>query len=119
MFTPTRITAALAATGALGLAAAPAFAHAPVKSRTPGPGKTKSNVKRVAVTFGEAVITGKISITKNGQAVTAKTSGLNRKKTVLSATYSKALAAGKYKVSWRVKADDGDTETGTWSFTAK
>jgi methionine-rich copper-binding protein CopC len=119
MFTPIRITAALAATAALGLAAAPAFAHAPVKSRTPGPGKTKSDVKRVAITFGEAVITGKISLTKNGKAVSAKKSGLNSKKTVLSASFAKKLAAGRYTVSWRVKADDGDTETGNWTFTAK
>jgi methionine-rich copper-binding protein CopC len=117
--TPTRLTVAAAATAALTLAAAPAFGHAPVKSRTPGPGTTKSHVKRVAVTFGEAVITGKISITRNGKAVSAKTSGLNGKKTVLSETFPSTLAAGKYKVSWRVKADDGDTETGHWSFTAK
>jgi methionine-rich copper-binding protein CopC len=38
---------------------------------------------------------------------------------VLSATFAKKLAAGKYKVSWRVKADDGDTQAGSWSFTAR
>jgi methionine-rich copper-binding protein CopC len=114
-----RTTGALAATTALALAAAPAFAHAPVKTRTPGPGTTASGVKKVSITFGEAVVTGKISVTKGGKAVSAKTSGLNSKKTVLSATFAKRLAAGKYNVSWRVKADDGDTETGTWSFTAK
>jgi copper resistance protein C len=115
-----RVAAVLAATGALGLAAAaPALAHAPVKARTPGPGTTKSDVKRVAVTFGEAVVAGKISVTRNGKAVAAKTSGLNHQQTVLSATFAKRLAAGRYKVSWRVRADDGDSETGSWSFTAR
>jgi copper resistance protein C len=119
MIKSTRLAVTGAAVAAVALAAAPAFAHAPVKTRTPGPGTSKSDVKRVAITFGEAVITGKISVTKNGKAVAAKTSGMNSKKTVLSATFSKKLAAGRYKVSWRVKADDGDSETGTWSFTAK
>jgi methionine-rich copper-binding protein CopC len=119
MISTSRMTGALAATTALALAAAPAFAHAPVKTRTPGPGKTASHVKKVAITFGEAVVTGKISVTKNGKAVSATTSGLNSKKTVLSATFAKQLTAGKYKVNWRVKADDGDTQTGSWSFTAK
>lgn len=120
MFTPTltRVAAALAATAALGLAAAPALAHAPVKSRTPGPGTTRHDVKRVAITFGEAVVAGKISITKDGKAVRVSRSGLNSKKTVLSASFAKQLAAGRYTVSWRVRADDGDSETGNWTFSA-
>ena len=114
----TRILAGMTAAAMLAVAAAPALAHAPVKTRTPAPGSTKSHVKRVAITFGEAVVTGKISLTKSGKAVSAKTSGLNGKKTVLSLTFSKSLKAGKYTVNWRVKADDGDTQTGHWSFTA-
>jgi methionine-rich copper-binding protein CopC len=114
-----RTPGAVAATTAIALAAAPAFAHAPVKTRTPGPGTTATSVKKVGITFGEAVVTGKISVTKGGKAISAKRSGLNSRKTVLGATFAKRLAAGRYKVSWRVKADDGDTQTGTWSFTAK
>ncbi|HET6510296.1 MAG TPA: copper resistance protein CopC [Baekduia sp.] len=121
MFKPSRPVAALAVAGALALAAtaAPAFAHAPVKSRTPAPGTTRGDVKRVAVTFGEAVLAGKIAVTKDGKAVRATSSGLNAKKTVLSASFAKKLAAGRYKVSWRVRADDGDSETGSWTFTAR
>jgi copper resistance protein C len=114
-----RTLAGLSTVAVLGLVAAPAFAHAPVKSRTPGPGTTKSNVMRVAVSFREAVLAGKISVTRNGKAVATKTMGLNAKKTVLTATFAQALPAGKYKVSWRVRADDGDSEPGTWTFTAK
>jgi methionine-rich copper-binding protein CopC len=115
-----RLGAAVVTAAVVATAAVPAFAHAPVKVRTPGPGKTASSVKKVSVTFGEAVVAGKISVRhKGGTTVTAKSSGLNAKKTVLSAKFTKSLAPGAYTANWRVKADDGDSETGHWSFTAR
>jgi CopC domain len=36
-----------------------------------------------------------------------------------AARFAQKLAAGKYTVSWRVKADDGDTEQGTFRFTVR
>lgn len=107
------------ATAVLAAGAAPAFGHAAIKTRTPTPGSTVSNVRTVSISFKEAVVTGKISLTHNGKTVTAKSSGLNTKKTAVVETFSKKLAAGTYKVSWRVKADDGHTEKGTWTFTAR
>lgn len=120
MFTAqqTRRTIAVA-TAVLAAGAVPAFGHAAVKTRTPAPGSTTSNVRAVSISFKEAVVTGKISVTRNGKTVTAKAAGLNTKKTAVVETFSNKLAAGIYKVSWRVKADDGHTETGTWTFTAR
>jgi CopC domain len=36
-----------------------------------------------------------------------------------AARFAQKLAAGKYTVSWRVKADDGDSEKGTFRFTVR
>jgi copper resistance protein C len=110
-----------AATLATGLLVAPAAAdaHAPIDSRTPAPGSKVSNVTSVNITFGEGVVTGLISMTKDGQTVKPKTSGLSKKNTVLSETFAKALAKGTYTVSWRALADDGHHQSGTWDFTVK
>ena len=112
--------AALSAVLATGVTAAPALAHAPVLGTSPAKGSTASNVRTVSVRFGEAVLTGLITVKKaDGSAVPAKASGLAAGKKRLRATVSKKLAAGKYPVRWRVKADDGDTQKGTFSFTAR
>lgn len=95
-------------------------AHAPVTSRTPAPGAKVSNVKAVKVTFGESVVTGLISVTKGGREVKAKTAGLKPSNhAILQATFAKALSKGTYAVSWRARADDGHSESGTWSFTVR
>jgi copper resistance protein C len=103
-----------------GALAAPALGHAPVVGTSPGKGATVSSVRTVSVRFGEAVVTGLITVKRaNGSTVAAKASGLVNDKKRLRATFSKRLAAGKYTVSWRVRADDGDTEKGSFSFTAR
>jgi uncharacterized protein YcnI len=92
-------------------------AHAPVKSRTPAPGSKASSVKAVKVTFGESVVTGLISVSKDGREVKARTAGLKpSNQAILQATFARALAKGTYRVSWRGRADDGHSESGTWSF---
>ena len=115
-----RRVAALGAVLATGVTAGPALAHAPVLGTSPSKGSTATNVKTVSVRFGEAVVTGLITVKHtNGSTVAAKASGLVNDKKRLRATFSKRLAAGKYTVSWRVRADDGDTEKGSFSFTAR
>ena len=115
-----RRTVALAAVLATGVTAAPALAHAPVLGTTPGNGKTASNVRTVSVRFGEAVLTGLITVKRaNGSTVAATKSGLVTGKKRLRATFARKLAAGRYTVSWRVKADDGDSEKGTFRFTVR
>jgi methionine-rich copper-binding protein CopC len=117
----TRILLSAAATAAVALtAAAPALAHAPVVGRTPAPNAKVAKVTSVKVTFGEAVITGLISLTKDGTTVSSRTSGLKPgNKAVLQETFARPLAKGVYQVSWRALADDGHREAGTWRFTVR
>lgn len=103
-------TAALAAT-------APAYAHAPVEKRTPRPGSTVSHVRTVSVTFGESVVTGLIEVRRSGRVVKASAAGLRAgNHRILRARFAKPLARGRYRVLWRVRAPDGDTQRGNWSF---
>jgi methionine-rich copper-binding protein CopC len=112
------LAAALAATAIL---AVPALAHAPVLGTSPKNGSTVSKIRTVTVRFGEAVVTGKITVyNASGKAVAAKAWGLNPKnKARLRAVFSKNLASGKYTVRWRAVADDGHREKGTFHFTVK
>jgi methionine-rich copper-binding protein CopC len=72
----TRLIAATAA-AVVALPTAMAWAHAEVKSRTPRKGSTVHHaVKELHVTFEEAVVTGKLSITKGGSSVALKSTGL-------------------------------------------
>lgn len=117
---PISRVAALTAILVVTAVAVPAFAHAPVTGTSPKKNATVSTVNTVSVSFGEAVITGLISVKKaNGTTVPAKASGLVNAKKRLRAAFSKKLASGKYTVSWRVKADDGDTQKGTFKLTVR
>jgi uncharacterized protein YcnI len=112
-------TVSLAAPAAALRAPVAIAAHAPVVGRTPAPGAKVTKAKSVKISFGEAIVTGLISVSKGGTPVKAKTSGLNKKKTVLAETFSKPLSKGTYTVSWRALADDGHHEKGTWTFTVR
>jgi hypothetical protein len=102
------------------IVAVPAFAHAPVLGTTPKNGARVSTVRSVNVRFGEAVVTGLISVKRaNGTTVKAKVSGLADGKKRLRETFPTKLAAGKYTVSWRALADDGHRQHGTFRFTVR
>jgi copper resistance protein C len=113
--------AALAAVLSLAAAfAVPAFAHAPVLGTTPKNGARVSNVRTVSVRFGEAVVTGLITVKRStGTTPKPKASGLANGKKLLRATFATKLPAGKYTVSWRALADDGHHQKGTFSFTER
>lgn len=113
-------TVTLAAPAAALRAPIATAAHAAVERRTPAPRSKVSNVKAVKVAFGEAVVTGLISVSKGGGAVKATSSGLKSSNhAILQATFAKALSKGTYTVSWRARADDGHSESGTWTFTVR
>ncbi len=113
-----RRTAALGAVLATGVAAVPALAHAPVVGTFPTNNATASNVRTVSVRFGEAVVTGLITVTRaDGSTVAARASGLQpSNKARLRATFARNLPSGRYTVSWRARADDGHSERGTFKF---
>ena len=106
--TATLATAAMATAGT-GLA----LAHAPVKKRYPAPGSSVSSVRTVRITFAEAVVAGKISSISGSHGFS---SSLNGDRTVLTAKLKGGLAKGEHTVAWRVRADDGDSERGSWRF---
>jgi methionine-rich copper-binding protein CopC len=116
-----RAAVAAAALAVAAVLAVPAFAHAPVTGTSPKNGATVSKVRTVSVRFGEAVVTGKITVYKaSGAALTAKASGLQPKnKARLRATFAKNLPSGRYTVKWRALADDGHHESGTFHFRVK
>jgi methionine-rich copper-binding protein CopC len=115
------ISRAVALAAALPIAATlavPAFAHAPVEGTSPKNGSTVSKVRTVSMRFGEAVVTGKITVyNASGSALAARASGLAPKnKARLRATFHKNLPSGSYTVKWRALADDGHHEKGTFTF---
>jgi methionine-rich copper-binding protein CopC len=120
MRTLSRLAALAAAAAIVAALAVPAYAHAPVVGTSPKNNATRTAVRTVSVRFGEAVVTGKISVKRaNGSTVPARASGLTNGKKRLRAAFSRNLPSGKYTVSWRVRADDGDSETGTFRFTVR
>jgi methionine-rich copper-binding protein CopC len=113
-----RRLAALGAVLATVVAAVPALAHAPVAGTFPKNNSTVSNVRTISVRFGEAVVTGLITVKRaNGTTVAARASGLQPSdKARLRATFARSLPSGRYTVSWRARADDGHSERGTFKF---
>lgn len=92
-------------------------AHAGVVRRTPAAGSTVSNVKSVAVTFSQRLVTGKLDVYRGGARVTPRRSGPSG--TSVKASFARRLAAGSYSVRWRAVASDGHPQSGTWSFRVK
>ena len=94
-----------------------AAAHTPLKSVSPKRNATRKSVSDVRATFKAKMQTGIIELTKGGQTVALKSSGLlSSNKAVIRAVPKSKLTAGSYKVSWRARAGDGHSEKGTWSF---
>ena len=116
-----RSLAALTAIGVTGAVAVPAFAHAPVVGTFPRNHATVSHVRTVGVRFGESIVTGLITVEgANGSTVPARTSGLQPSNHArMRAAFTRRLHAGRYRVTWRVRADDGDTERGSFRFTVR
>ncbi|MDO8213747.1 DUF1775 domain-containing protein [Conexibacter sp. CPCC 206217] len=114
-----RLTAAESAHGASTRPAGPPAraAHAAIVRRTPAPNSTARGVKRVAITFAERLVTGKLDVYRGSTRVSPKSSGPSG--ATVAATFARKLAAGSYTVRWRAVAPDGHVQTGSWSFKAQ
>ena len=93
-----------------------ATAHAPIASRFPTPGAKRAVVRTVRIAFRERVLAGTMTVWHEGVKVTPFTMGLVDGGKALQATFTSGLPKGSLQVSWRVRADDGDSEKGTWGF---
>jgi copper resistance protein C len=114
-----RLTAALAAAGVTSaVAAAAAFAHTEVKSTYPGKGKSATTrITTVSVTFTAGIRSGTLKVTGPGGTATSSAGARDpRNVRRLRAPLKRGLRAGTYKASWTMKAADGHTQRGSWTF---
>lgn len=89
-------------------------AHTGVVARTPAPGARVRDVKRVAITFSQRLVTGKLDVHRGGRRVAPAATGPSG--STVAARFSRRLAAGTYTVTWRAVAADGHAQTGSWRF---
>lgn len=115
-----RRAAAVLTAGALlatGLGGALAGAHTKAAKTYPADGSTVSErTSKATVTFGQVIRGGTMRVRGPRGVVsrTAQVSKADRRK--LYATLKRPLAKGRYGVTWRIKAADGHTQEGSWTF---
>ena len=105
---------------ALLVTAGPVSAHARVVRTTPGSGATiDGRLKAISVVFDDPVEVVPRSLVVTGETGAPQTIGAPRVLggRILQASVSDRLPAGRYFVGWRVLADDGHIESGSFGFT--
>jgi methionine-rich copper-binding protein CopC len=115
-------TAIAAAAVTSAVAATAAFAHTEVKSSYPAKGKSASTrISTVSVTFTGTIRSGSIKVTGPGGKTYSSGSGGRdpRKVARLRVGMKSSKPAGSYKASWTMKAADGHTQRGTFTFKLK
>lgn len=114
----------IAVAGAATLAAftaGPAAAHARLVSATPAPNATVAAPRTLSLTFSErtvAAFSGFDVVNAAGEKVAVRTSVGEDGKTLMG-TLARPLAAGAYRVDWRIASSDGHRMTGSYSFTVR
>ena len=112
--TTAAVTSAVAATAA--------FAHTEVKSSYPAKGKSASTrISTVSVTFTGTIRSGSIKVTGPGGKIYSSGSGGRdpRKVSRLRVGLKSSKRVGSYKASWAIKAVDGHTQRGSFTFKVK
>ena len=109
----------IAVAAAVAFIAGPAAAHARLVSATPAPNATVAATRTLSLTFSErtvAAFSGFDLINAAGEKVAVQTSVAEDGKT-LTGTLPRALAAGAYRIDWRIASSDGHRMTGSYTFT--
>ena len=118
-----KVTTALAASAVVSaIVTATAWAHTEVKSTYPAKNKSVSTkLSKVTVTFTGQIRSGSIKVTGPGRKVVSSGSGGRDPRNVkrLKVPLKSGLNAGSYKASWTMKAADGHTQTGSFTFRLK
>ena len=117
-FNPAPIIAVVAV---VAFAAGPAAAHARLVSATPAPNATVASTRTLSLTFSERMAPAFSSfdvVNAAGEKVAIQTSVAEDGKT-LTGNFSRALAAGAYRVDWRIASSDGHRMTGSYTFTVR
>lgn len=113
------VVSVLTALAAVLVTAPPAVAHATLSSSNPAEGASLAVApQQIQLTFSEPVALGDNAISVIGPDGTAWTVGkVALAGAVVTAPVQPAGPAGKYTLTYRVVADDGDPQTGTVQFT--
>lgn len=111
----------VAVVAAVALAAGPAAAHARLVSATPAPNSTVAAMRSVSLTFSErtvAAFSGFDIVNAAGEKIAIQTSVAEDGKT-LNGTLARPLAAGTYRIDWRIASSDGHRMTGSYTFSVR
>ena len=111
----------VALAAAVVLAAGPAAAHARLVSATPAPNATVGATRTLTLTFSERSVpafSGFDVVNAAGDKVAIRTSVGEDGKT-LTGTLARPLAAGAYRVDWRIASSDGHRMTGSYTFSVR
>ena len=109
------------AAAAVAFAAGPVAAHARLVSATPAPNATVAATRTLNLTFSERTVpafSGFDVVDAAGDKVALRTSvGADGK--TLTGRLARPLAAGAYRVDWRIASSDGHRMTGSYSFSVR
>lgn len=111
----------IAVAAAVAFAAGPAAAHARLVSATPAANSTVAPTRSVSLTFSERSVPAFSSfdvINAAGEKVAIRVSTSEDGKTLVG-TLARPLAAGAYRVEWRIASSDGHRMTGSHSFSVR
>jgi copper resistance protein C len=115
-------TAIAAAAVTSAVVATAAYAHTELKSTYPAKGSSASvRITAVSATFSQGIRGGSIKVTGPGGRTVSSGSGGRDPRNVrrLKVTLRGGKRAGTYKASWTMKAADGHTQRGTFTFRLK
>lgn len=102
-------------------AAGPAAAHARLVSANPAPNSTVAATQTLTLTFSErsvAAFSGFDVVNAAGEKVPLRNSVAEDGKT-LTGTLARPLAAGAYRIDWRIASSDGHRMTGSYTFSVR
>lgn len=111
----------IAVAAAVAFTAGPAAAHARLVSATPAPNATVASTRALSLTFSERTVpafSGFDVVNAAGEKIAIQTSVAEDRKT-LTGTLPQALAAGAYRIDWRIASSDGHRMTGSYTFTVR
>ena len=101
--------------------ATPAFAHAALVRANPAKDTTVAPLQRVQLTFSAHVETRFSTVqvvSASGQTVAGE-SAVGSDSRTLTATLTRPLAPGAYRVEWRIVSADGHRMQGDYGFTVR
>ena len=111
----------IAVAAAVAFVAGPAAAHARLVSATPAPNSAVASTRTLTLTFSERTVpafSGFDVVNAAGDKVAIRTLVGEDGKT-LTGTLARPLAAGAYRVDWRIASSDGHRMTGSYTFSVR